>query len=279
MSGFFPRIGRLLSVERQKVVGGRTLRLGALAVLGVAGLAWFSHDTTSEETAWTLTSSVLAAGLWAAEIFLLVAGTTAIAGESAQGTLKMILPHAYRRSDWILAKALTLTAMAALLLVVALGAALLAGALSGGLSDVTQTIPAAFGGEARVEVLRPASEMWGLLAGSAVVAGAAHAATALLGLLLSCLFEGVVPALSAGFLVFLGIKSAGALFGASQSVLERIYAWYPGEMLVRVEKLGRGFAERWNETLLPRGLALSAIVATASVVLALAIFGRRDLQS
>ena len=279
MSGFFPRIGRLLSVERQKVVGGRTLRLGALAVLGVAGLAWFSHDTTSEETAWTLTSSVLAAGLWAAEIFLLVAGTTAIAGESAQGTLKMILPHAYRRSDWILAKALTLTAMAALLLVVALGAALLAGALSGGLSDVTQTIPAAFGGEARVEVLRPASEMWGLLAGSAVVAGAALAATALLGLLLSCLFEGVVPALSAGFLVFLGIKSAGALFGASQSVLERIYAWYPGEMLVRVEKLGRGFAERWNETLLPRGLALSAIVATASVVLALAIFGRRDLQS
>ncbi|HVG92997.1 MAG TPA: hypothetical protein VND21_01015, partial [Planctomycetota bacterium] len=103
MSGFFPRIGRLLSVERQKVFGGRTLRLGALAVLGVAGLAWFSHDTTSEETAWTLTSSVLAAGLWAAEIFLLVAGTTAIAGESAQGTLKMILPHAYRRSDWILA--------------------------------------------------------------------------------------------------------------------------------------------------------------------------------
>jgi len=279
MSGFFPRIGRLLSVERQKVVGGRTLRLGALAVLGVAGLAWFSHDTTSEETAWTLTSSVLAAGLWAAEIFLLVAGTTAIAGESAQGTLKMILPHAYRRSDWIVAKALTLTGMAALLLVVALGAALLAGALSGGLSDVTQTIPAAFGGEARVEVLRPASEMWGLLAGSAVVAGAALAATALLGLLLSCLFEGVVPALSAGFLVFLGIKSAGALFGASQSVLERIYAWYPGEMLVRVEKLGRGFAERWNETLLPRGLALSAIVATASVVLALAIFGRRDLQS
>jgi hypothetical protein len=103
-------------------------------------------------------------------------------------------------------------------------------------------------------------------------------ATALLGLLLSCLFDGVVPALSAGFLAFLGIKSAGALFGASQSVLERIWAWYPGEMLVRVEKLGRGFSERWNEDLLPRGLTLAAAVAAGSVVVSLVVFSRRDLQ-
>jgi hypothetical protein len=279
MSDALARLGRLLSVERQKVLGGRTLRFGALAVLAVAALTWLTHDRTDEETAWTVASSVLSAGLWAAEIFLLVAGTTAIAGETAQGTLKMILPHAYRRSDWILAKAATLALLALVLLAVAGGAALLAGALSGGLADVTQTIDATFGGEARTEVLRSSGEMWGLLAGSAAVAGASLVATALLGLLLSCLFDGVVPALSAGFLVFLGIKSAGALFGASQSVLERIWAWYPGEMLVRVEKLGRGFSERWNETLMPRGLLLAAAVAAGSVLLSLVVFGRRDLQS
>jgi hypothetical protein len=279
MSDALARLGRLLSVERQKVLGGRTLRFGALAVLAVAALTWLTHDRTDEETAWTVASSVLSAGLWAAEIFLLVAGTTAIAGETAQGTLKMILPHAYRRSDWILAKAATLALLALVLLAVAVGAAVLAGALSGGLGDVTQTIDATFGGEARTEVLRSSGEMRGLLAGSAAVAGASHVATALLGLLLSCLFDGVVPALSAGFLVFLGIKSAGALFGASQSVLERIWAWYPGEMLLRVEKLGRGFSERWNETLMPRGLLLAAAVAAGSVLLALVVFGRRDLQS
>jgi ABC-type transport system involved in multi-copper enzyme maturation permease subunit len=279
MRGPLGRLVRLLSVERQKAFGGKTLRFGVLAVLAVSGLAAWAHDGTTEETGWTVASSVLVAGLWAAEIFLLVAGTTAIAGESAQGTLKMILPHAYRRSDWILAKGIALAGQALLLLLVAVGAALLAGHFSGGLGDVTQTIDAAFGGEKRVEVLHSAGEMRGFFLGSSLVAGASLTATALLGLLLSCLFDGVVPALSAGFLVFLGVKSAGALFGASQAVLERVWSWYPSEMLLRVEKLSRGFSERWNETLLPRGLTLAAIVAGASLLVSLVVFGRRDLRS
>jgi hypothetical protein len=279
MSGAMGRLGRLLSVETQKVLGGRTLRFGLLAVLLVSALVAWTHDPTNEETGWTVAAGVLAAGLWAAEIFLLVAGTTAIAGETAHGTLKMILPHAYRRSDWIFAKAALLAAQALLLLLVAVGAALLGGALRGGLSDVTQTMDASFGGEASTEVLHSAGEMAGLLAGTASVALASLVATALLGLFLSCLFDGVVPALSAGFLVFLGFKSAGALFGASPAFLERVYAWYPGEMLVRLEKLGRAFNERWNDALLGRGLTLAALVAGASLLLSLLVFSRRDLPS
>lgn len=92
MSAPLARIGRLVHVEAQKVLGGRTLRYGVLAVAAVTALTAWTHVTVEGETAWTQTAAALGAGLWAAEIFLLVAGTTTIAGETAQGTLKMILP-------------------------------------------------------------------------------------------------------------------------------------------------------------------------------------------
>jgi len=279
MSGPFARWSRLVGVEVLKVWGAKTFKIGLLAVAAVTAFTAWSHEATAEETAWTVVSQAFGAGLWAAEIFLLVAGTTAIAGETAQGTLKMILPHAYRRADWIVAKGAVLAGQAVLLLVVALAVALVGGMLSGGLGDVTQTIDATFGGEGRVDVLHSGAEMRGLLASSATVALASLVATGLLGLLVSCLFDGVVPALSTGFLLFLGGKSAGAVFGASPELLSKIYASYPSEMLTRLEKLGRGFAERWNDELFARGLTLAAIVAGGSLLVSLVVFTRRDLQS
>ena len=279
MSGALARIGRLVQVEALKVVGGRNLRVGLLAVAAVTAFTAWTHVRVSEETPWTLVAAALSAGLWAAEIFLLVAGTTTIAGETAQGTLKMILPHAYRRSDWIVAKGLVLAAQALLLLLTATLVAWIAGTIAGGLGDVTQSIDASFGGEGRVEVLQTRAEMAGHLLDTLLVSGAALVATALLGLFLSCLFDGVVPALSTGFLLFLGIKSAGTLFGASPELLAKVYATYPTEMLTRVEKLGRGFAERWNSDLYGKGLVLSAMVVAGSVLLSLVVFSRRDLQS
>jgi len=121
--------------------------------------------------------------------------------------------------------------------------------------------------------------MWEHLGASAGVAFASLVATAWLGLAISCLFDGIVPALSTGFLLFLGFKSAGTLFGAGPDVMAKIYAWYPGEMLTRLEKLGKGLGERWNETYLPRALRLSAMVCAGSLLVSLGIFSRRDLQS
>ena len=259
------RLGRLLHVEAQKVLGGRALKIGLVAVAAVTALTAWTHDPTADETGWTLLSTALAAGLWAAEIFLLVAGTTSIAGETGQGTLKMILPHAYRRSDWIVAKALILAAQAVVMLAAAVGVAWAFAKFGPGLADVTQQDDLAFSDVPKYVVLRTSGEMNGFFLDSVAVSLGSLVATAWVGLLISCVFDGV--------------KSAGALFGASPELLAKIYATYPGEMLSRVEKLGRGFAEKWYPEMGAEGLGLAAMVGVASVILGAAVFARRDLQS
>lgn len=277
---FLARIGRLVRVELQKVLGGRGLLVGLVAVAAVTALTAWTHASSGvEETPWTRVAAAIGAGLWAAEIFLLVAGTTTIAGEIAGGTLKMILPHAYRRSDWIFAKALVLAAQATALLLATVTLAVAWGALSGGLGDVTQSLELEGMGPAATDTLHTAGEMTSHLAAATAVALASLVATAWLGLLVSCLFDAVVPAVSTGFLLFLGFKSAGALFGAGPDVLASIYAWYPGEMLTRLEKLGRGLAERWNDVLAPQGLRHAALVGVGAIAGALLLFTRRDLHA
>ena len=273
------RIGRLLRVETQKVLGGRTLKIGLLAVAAVTALTAWTHDPLEQETGWTVLASALAAGLWAAEIFLLVAGTTAIAGETGQGTLKMILPHAYRRSDWIVAKALILAAQAFVMLAVAVAVAWGFSKFGLGLGDVTQKDDLSFDATPKITVLRTAAEMSGFVLDSTWVSLGSLVATAWIGLLISCVFDSVVPALSSGFLMFLGVKSAGTLFGASPEWMAKIYATYPGKMLTSVEKLGRAINEKWYPTDFPKGLELAALVGVASVLAGLVIFSRRDLQS
>ena len=279
MSGPLSRIGRLVTVEAMKVAGGRMLKIGLLATAAVPALSAWLHERREAETAWTVASQSLSAGLWVAEIFLLVAGAVTIAGETGQGTLKMILPHAYRRSDWVVAKAIAHAGQAALLLLAAAGAAFVAGLLSGGFHDVTQKFEGGFGDPGHVDVLQTSGEMWGRLGAATFVAFASLVATGLLGLLVSCLFDTVVPALCAAFLVFLGFKSAGTLLGASPEFLSRVYATYPGQMLSILEKQSAGFAERWDPTLLGKGALLAALVAAASVVVGTVVFSRRDLHA
>ena len=273
------RIARLVSVEAMKVAGGRMLKIGLVATAAIPALAAWLHEHREGETAWTVASQSLSAGLFVAEIFLLVAGAVTIAGETGQGTLKMILPHAYRRSDWVVAKALALAGQAVLLLAAAAGTAFVAGLLSGGFHDVTQKFEGGFGNPEHVDVLQSASDLWARLGAATATALFSLIATGLLGLLVSCLFDGVVPALCAAFLVFLGFKSAGTLLGASPEFLSKIYATYPGQMLSILEKQSAGFAERWDPSLFGRGALLAGAVAVASVVLGTIVFSRRDLHA
>lgn len=273
------RIARLICVEAMKVLGGRMLKFGLLAVLAVTALTAWAHEPIDQETGWTLFSAALSAGLWAAEIFVLVAGTTTIAGETAQGTLKMILPHAYRRSDWIVAKAMVLLAQAVVLLAVATITALIFAEVGPGLADVTQKDELTLDGTPKFLVVRTAVEMAGFARDTIYVSLASLVATAWVGLMISCVFDGVVAALSTGFLLFLGVKSAGTLFGASPDVLRRVYATYPGEMSHLVEKLGRGFAERWPADLASSGVWLAVGTGVAAVALGAWRFARRDLHT
>jgi ABC-type transport system involved in multi-copper enzyme maturation permease subunit len=278
MTAMLSRLRILVGVETVKAVRGKTLRVGLLAAaFGTLLFAW-GVDRSQYQSAWTTTALSFRAGLWVAEIFLLVAGATAIAGETAQGTLKMILPHAYSRTDWIVAKAVVLALQAvAFLLVVAL-CAVGFGMASGGLGDVVRVDDSGIG--RGTETLYSAAEMQGYFTQAVTAALAALVATAWLGLLVSCVFDALVPALSTAFLLVLGAKSAGTVFGASEAVTSKVYATHPVEMLGQMAKLDDTYNTAvWSTEALPAALRLAAIVAAVSVVLSLAVFSRRDLHS
>ena len=81
-----------------------------------------------------------------------------------------------------------------------------------GLGDVVKEIPAGFGeDEGSVEVFQTAEVMRSHLLDLALAGLASLAATSLIGLFFSTLFDSVVPALSASFLLFLGLESADDL--------------------------------------------------------------------
>jgi hypothetical protein len=275
------RIARLAGLETWKAFRGSILRFGIAAVAVIGTWRAVVHEPVPRETGWSVASLALETGVLVAQVFLVVLGTTAIAGETSQGTLKMVLPFAYRRSDWVAGKALALLVAAGALLAVATAVALVAGASGRGLGDVLQEIPPEFGSTeaATYRVQQPASEMASHFAGAVAASFASLVATGLVCLFLSSVLDSVVFALSAGFLVFLGLHLAGTLLGASRDVLAKVYAWYPGEMLTLTEKLGRGFSEGWNPALLPSGLRLSAATAVGALLLSLLAFSRRDLRS
>jgi ABC-type transport system involved in multi-copper enzyme maturation permease subunit len=278
MSGLLSRLRILVAVEVVKAARGRTLRVGLVcAALATALFAW-GVDRSAYQSAWTTTALSFRAGLWVAEIFLLVAGATAVAGETAQGTLKMILPHAYSRADWIVAKALVLALQALLFLLLVGLCAVGAGLSSGGLGDVVRVDTSGIG--RGTETLYGAAEMRGYFLESVAASLAALVATAWLGLLVSCVFDALVPALSTAFLLVLGAKSAGTVFGASEAFTSRVYATHPVEMLGQMAKIDDTFNTAvWSTDSLPAALRLAAIVGVLSVALSLAVFSRRDLHS
>ncbi len=272
------RIRTLVGVEVAKALGGKTLKVGLVATVLLTALFAWNVDRNKYESAWTTTARSMNGGLFVAEIFLLVAGATAIAGESAQGTLKMILPHAYRRSDWVAAKAIVLAGQAVAFLLAAGLAAVAAGLLSGGYGDVVRVDDTGIG--RGVDLLHQSGEMGGYLLQTLGAALASLVATAALGLLVSCVFDSVVPALSAAFLVVLGAKSAGTVFAAGQDVTSKIYSTYPSGMLSDLAKMDNALDTAvWNADALSTTLRLSGIVVAASLVIALVVFSRRDLQS
>lgn len=253
--------------------------MGLLAAAGITLLAAFAHEPMAEETGWALATRAMGAGFWAAELLVLVLGATTISGELAQGTLKMILPHAYRRSEWIAAKAIVLVIAACLFAVVVLIVALGHTSVAAGFGDITKAIPPGFGEEdGGVEVFRTADVMSGHLSDAWASALVSLMASALLGLLFSSVFSAVVPALSATFLLFLGVKSADVLLGVPRSVMQHVHATYPEQLREWLIPLGRGINERWDPLTLPTGLWVAFLTGALAWLLALALFDRRDLH-
>jgi hypothetical protein len=273
------RVWRLIRVEWSKLWRSRLFRVGLLAAAGITLLAAITHEPMAEESGWALATRAMGAGFWAAELLLLVLGATTIAGELAQGTLKMILPHAYRRSEWIAAKTLVLIVAAAIFAAVVLLVAIGHTSATSGFGDITKAIPAGFGEEdGRVEVFRSAAIMSDHLREAWASALVSLMASGLLGLLFSSIFSAVVPALSATFLLFLGVKSADVLLGVPRSVMQHVHTTYPEQLREWLIPLGRGINERWDPLTLPNGLWVALLTGALAWLLALALFDRRDLH-
>ncbi len=277
--GSASRLTRLLGIEWLKLRKGRLFKVGLGAAAVVTLLSGLTLEPLDGSTGWTVAAHTLGTGFWVAEVFLLVLGATALAGELGQGTLKMILPHAYRRSEWVAAKALVLAfaglLFASVVLVVSLGHA----HFGEGLGDVVKELPPGFGEEeGRREVFLTAGVMGSHLKDAVLVGLASLIASALLGLFFSSLCDSVVPALSGTFLLFLGLKSADVLLGLSRDVLLKIYAWYPERLREVTGKLGRGLNEHWDEAMPERGLLLAVTAGAVAWLLAVALFSRRDLH-
>jgi ABC-type transport system involved in multi-copper enzyme maturation permease subunit len=228
---------------------------------------------------WSVAVHSSGTAFFAAEVFLLVLGATALSGEATAGTLKMILPHGYRRSDWILAKSAVLVVAALLLVLVASAVSLGHAALSDGLGAVTKEQEPLFGEEkGAVEVFQSGSVMAERMAETIGATLAALVATALLGVLLSCLFDGVVASLCAGFLLYGILKYADILLQLPRETLQHIYAWYPARLRELTASLGRGLNERWDDALFPSATLLSLLASLLALLLAVPLFSRRDLK-
>ncbi len=279
INGTAARLWRLIRVEWSKLWRSRLFRVGLLAAAGITLLAAVTHEPMAEESGWALATRAMGAGFWAAELLVLVLGATTISGELAQGTLKMILPHAYRRSEWIAAKAIVLVSAAVLFALVVLIVSVGHTSATMGFGDITKAIPAGFGEEdGSVEVFRTAAVMSDHLQDVWVSALVSLMASALLGLLFSSVFSSVVPALSATFLLFLGVKSADVLLGVPRRVMEHVHATYPEQLREWLIPLGRGINERWDPLTLANGLWVALLTGAVAWLLALCLFERRDLH-
>ena len=274
------RRGRVLAVEGLKMRRAFLFRAGLVATAGAALLAALTHDPLPQESGWTLAAHTSGAAFFAAKVFVLVLGATALSGESTTGTLKMILPHAYRRSDWVVSKAGILLAAAAVFAAVAAATSIGHAALAKGLGDVTREAEPTFGeATATTEVFQTAEAMRNHLVDTFLVSFAALVATGMLGMLLSSMFAGVVSSLCAAFLVFGILEYAELVLQLPRDALQHIYAWYPGELRNLTAKLGRGLNERWDEALRGAGLHLSTVTACLALLVATTVFDRRDLPS
>lgn len=279
MSDALPRVLRLMGIELTKAWRSRIWQVALIATALVTLLAAWLRTPIEGDTGWSIAVQNVGTGMWAAELFILVLGATTVAGELGQGTLKMILPHAYRRSEWVIAKGLVLLLTATILTAIVALVALLHGQLAHGLGDVVKEVPAGFGEEeGGVEVFQTAAVMGSHLFDAVLSGLGVLGATALIGLLFSCLFDSVVPALSAGFLFFLGLKSADVLLGLPRDVLRDVYATYPGTLREWTQKLGRGLNETWDPKLLEAGLLLALLTGMLAWLVSIAWFSRRDLH-
>jgi hypothetical protein len=278
--GAIRRWARLVGVEIFKTRRTTLFRVGLGGVAALTLLAGFTHERLPDTSGWSMLAGTLGTGFWAAQVFLLVLGATAIAGEASGGTLKMMLPHAYRRSDWIVAKA-TVLVLAALLF--ALVAAAVGGAHAAtreGLGDVVQTIEPLFPGDEPVREVFATADRMREIAGARVLLGfTALATTALLGLACSALFDSVVAALCFAFFLFAGLELADVLLGLPQSTLQLLYGWYPDRVGRLQDALGRALSERWDEALLGAGLRTATATAGILALLSVRFFARRDVHA
>lgn len=276
------RLLRLVPVEAKKTRRSTLFRVAfvasALATLAVA----VTQTRLPQTSGWSLLAGSLGSGFFVADVFLLVLGATAVSGEATAGTLKMMLPHAYARADWIVAKGAVIVLTAVVLGLVVSSVGLVHGAAAEGLGDVVragEVDPLFPDDPVEDEVLQTGGTM-ARYAQARILSGVgALATTGLMGLLLSAITESVVASLCGAFLVYAGMKSAALLFRVPEAAQQLLYGWYPDRIGELLDTLGRGFSEGWSDALLPAGLSLDLTASALFLLLGILTFRRADIHA
>ena len=272
------RVWTLMRLEMARLWRGRVFLWGLFLVAALPPLVGWLRATPADASAWSLWAHLTGAALWVASLLVLVLGATSIASEISQGTMKMALPFAFRRSDWVLGKALALAVASLMLVSVALVSAGVTAHATMGFGDVVKTLPAGFGQEATTEVFQSAREMGGHVRDVCVLALLGGVATGWMGLGLSACFSSTLAPLCLAFLLFVAMRFGDALLGLSRDVMAWLYPSYPGWMRDVLGSLGRGFNDSWHAAHLDQGVFWAVATATLSLLAALVVFEWRELR-
>lgn len=231
----FARIFRIVLVEGYKITRQNLLYI-ALALICLAVLGSVCADkifTSADEptSGFTVLARAALNGFKIGAILLLIFGSLMIAGEMTSGTIKMVLIRPYRRSEWILAKALTLMILVLVTMVVVEILGLLVVWQAYGFTDVADPIIKDYIHLEKAIMLR-------YLVYSFVLVILPLIAIALLGLFISSLLEHVGSAVALAILFYLALDYL--VIGLFDNLAPYCFTYYLDWYLVTCGDLAQG---------------------------------------
>jgi ABC-2 type transport system permease protein len=284
------RFYRCLRAEATKLWRQRLPWVGlVLVVVVTAFAAWINAEMATDShgaaalprNAFRFFAIGLRYGFAMSVFFLVLTAGLAVAGESGQGTLKMVLVRPVRRSEVLLAKAGVVGQYAAvLLLVVAVTAALVGGAVTQ--SDFGDVIDPQYDDPENPYVYVEAGDMWGHLLLALGLLVLPLLAAGMLGLTVSVLLENPGIASGTAVIVFLALEIIAGFFAGRPAARYFFNHYMPTFSDDSYVAILRGNAEGmsdaiWPEDLWVWNLACPALTMVVLLTVSLIVFRRKAI--
>lgn len=281
---------RCLRAEVTKLWRQRLPWVGLILVVTVTAFAaWMDAEMVTDthgaaalpRNAFRFFAIGLRYGFAMSVFFLVLTAGLVVAGESGQGTLKMVLVRPVSRSEVLLAKAGSVCLYAlALLLVVGLTAAFVGSVVPA--SDFGSVIDPQYADPANPYVYVEAGEMWGHLLAAVGLLVLPLLAAGMLGLTVSVLFENPGVASGTAVIAFLGLEITAGFFDGRAAARYFFNHYMPTFSDNSYVAILRGNAEGMSDALWPEGLWLwnlgcPAVTMAALLLVSLLVFRRKAI--